>query len=137
MEKGNEQQAYVDQLLDNFSEEKISLVDFDRCKDWLRNTARVLKEVENLREDIDTMRQDYIGRISGMMKAVAAVERSSSALESTLEYLQELPSLSSHDLVSHYRKTSARFRDAFPGSFGLTLSKYRLPAKGKIPVDYK
>ncbi|MEA3296574.1 MAG: hypothetical protein U9R56_01775 [candidate division Zixibacteria bacterium] len=137
MEKDSEQQAYIDQLLDSLSEEKISRVDFDHWKAWLRDTAVVLEEVENLREDLEAMRQDYIGRISGMMKAVAAVERSDSLLESTLEYLQELPALSGRELVRFYRKASARFRDAFPGSFGLSLSKYSPSARGKFPADYK
>lgn len=97
----------------------MSLVDFDRLKEWLKHSARLAEEVEHLRTEMTVLRQDYLQRIGGMVKAIAATERRPESWESALAYLEGLPTLSAEELIGAYRKVSARFRDAFPASFGL------------------
>ncbi|MGH8015157.1 MAG: hypothetical protein ACREBV_03105, partial [Candidatus Zixiibacteriota bacterium] len=62
---------------------------------------------------------DYINRIGGMVKAVAAVERSHDKAADAVIYLESLSSMSAAELIEQYRRTSAKFRSAFPSSFGL------------------
>ena len=54
----------------------------------------------------------------GMVKAMAAVDRSGRGYEEAIASLETLPQLSGEELVACYRQTSARFRDMFPTSFG-------------------
>ncbi len=125
MENHNKHSAYVKELVNSLTGDNISFIDFDRLKDWLVETAPILTEVDQLREDIELMCQDYIGRIAGMTKAVAVVTRHPDGWESALAYLETLPSLSAGELIEQYRKTSARFRDTFPTTFGLLGDRKR------------
>jgi len=121
----NKHSAYVKELADSLSDDRISLIDFDRLRQWLIEIVPVLNEVHHLHEEKELMRRDYIGRIAGMTKAIAAVNRHPDGGESALAYLETLPSLSAGELIEQYRKTSARFRDAFPTSFGQALDRKR------------
>lgn len=125
MENHNKHSAYAGELVNSLTGDNISFIDFDRLKQWLVEVAPVLGELDQLREETELMRQDYIGRIAGMTKAIAAVNRNPDGCENALAYLEALPSLSAGELIEQYRKTSARFRDAFPTSFGLALDRKR------------
>lgn len=99
-------------------------IDFDRLRETLDLQRRFLIEHEIVQQDLAALRQDYIDRITGMVKAIAAVTkfggatRSGDALKAALEYVQSLETKSATELIEHYRLTTARFRDAFPTSFG-------------------
>jgi hypothetical protein len=121
----NEHSSYARELVSLLTEDNLALIDFDKLRDWLGEMAPVLEEVVRLREDLSLLRQDYIGRITGMTKAIAAVKRRPDGWETALAYIEMLPSLSAAELIEHYRKTSARFRDAFPTSFGLLGGRNR------------
>ena len=123
MENRNEHSTYVQELVDALTGDNISFIDFDGLRNWLRETSATLDEVVKLREDAELLRQDYIGRIAGMTKAIAAVSRCPDGWESALVYLETLPSLNANELIDHYRRTSARFRDTFPTSFGLLRNR--------------
>ena len=133
MENHSKHSAYVKELVDSLTDDKISLVDFDRLKQWLAETATVFDEVRQARDESDLLRQDYVSRIGGMVKAIAVVNRHPGQWENALTYVENLPSLSAGELIEEYRKTSARFRDAFPTSllvgrqagFGLALDRKR------------
>jgi len=116
---------YAKELVSLLTEDNLAFIDFDRLRNWLGEIAPVLDEVVQLREEVELLRRDYIGRISGMMKAIAAVKRHPDGWETALTYIETLPSLSAAELIEHYHKTTARFRDAFPTSFGLLGSRKR------------
>ncbi len=116
MEIYNKQSAYARELVDCLTADNVSLVDFDRLKEWLAELAPILDEISRLTEEVELLRRDYIGRIGGMAKAIAAVNRHPGAWESALTYVENLPSLSAGQLIEEYRRSSARFRDAFPTS---------------------
>jgi len=93
-------------------------IDFDRLRQWLTAVAPLFGQIERIKGECETLRQDYIGRVSGMMKAVAAVRRSDAGLESIAGLLESLPQMSAAELVRQYRRRSAEFRDTFGVSFG-------------------
>lgn len=125
MEDHNKQNAHVNELADSLTDDKMSLIDFDRLKQYLAETAKTHNELREVRSDLGVLRCDYINRIGGMVKAIAAVNRHPDGWETALTYLENLPSLSAGELVEQYRKTAARFRDAFPTSFGLAPNRKR------------
>jgi hypothetical protein len=133
----NEHSAYAKELVESLTGDNVSLIDFDRMRSWLLETASAFEEIIKLREEVELLRQDYIGRIAGMTKAIAAVNRRPDGWEDALAYLETLPSLDAHELIDHYRKTSARFRDAFPTSFGLLGDWKRGVDGGKEARVYK
>ena len=87
--------------------------------------------------ELELLRADYLSRIAGMVKAIAAVERSHDKATEAVGYLLNLNGMSAGELIEEYRLTSARFRSAFPTSFGLgPLISHK--AKGvKNPGDFK
>ena len=125
MENHNKHSAYAGELVNSLTGDNISFIDFDRLKQWLVEVTLVLGELDQVREEVELMHQDYIGRIAGMTKAIAAVNRHPDGWENALAFLETLPSLGAGELIEQYRKTSARFRDAFPTSFGLLVDRKR------------
>jgi len=125
LENHNKQSAYVMELVDSLTGDNVSIIDFDQLKEWLAEVAPILDKIDQLREEIGLLRLDYISRIGGMVKAIAAVNRHPDGWENALTYLENLPSLSAGELTEEYRKTSARFRDAFPASFGVAMDRKR------------
>lgn len=118
MEKDNNQVAHMTEMLSQLTEDNLSFIDFDRHRQWLEQMAADLPQMHRASEELAVLRGDYIERIAGMTKAIAAVERRRDLLERALAYVGKLPTMSVGDLVEQYRLTSARFRDAFPTSFG-------------------
>lgn len=96
----------------------IEEIDFDRLAAMLSEIVPELKNVQSREETILALRRDYEGRIAGMVKAMAAVDRSGKSYEEALRSLEELPGLTGEELVACYHKTAARFRDLFPTTFG-------------------
>lgn len=117
METINPHQEYIDRVTASLTDDSMALIDFDELRQWLCEIAPLLSNVEQLASECATLHEDMVGRISGMMKAVAAVQRSESGLESIADYLEALPQMNAPELVRQYRRTSARFRDAFRASF--------------------
>jgi hypothetical protein len=68
---------------------------------------------------LELLRHDYVGRLSGMLKAIAAVDRRHATGSEILAQLEALPGCSTEQLIEQYRRVSARFRDTFPASFGM------------------
>ena len=96
-----------------------------------------LQRAEKTESELELLRSDYLSRIAGMVKAIAAVERSNDKASEAVVYLENLNGMSAGELIEEYRRTSARFRSAFPTTFGLgPLTSHK--AKGvKNPGDYK
>ena len=117
METINPHQEYIGQVTTSLTDDSMALIDFDALREWLCKVAPLLSDTERLQNECAALREDMVGRISGMMKAIAAVQRSDSGLEGVVDYIEALPQMNAEELVRQYRRTSARFRDAFGASF--------------------
>ena len=119
MERIKQQKAALEEFSGKIDSEDLAQLDFDRLRQTLDDMASSLDESVRIREELEAYRQDYIARISGMEKAIAAVRRDKSGLSVALEHLASLETMSARELIDSYNRTQARFRDAFPASFGL------------------
>ena len=137
MTNHNSGQKYLDELLISLSGDKLSEIDFDKLTAWLQELKASLVNSSALQSELDLMREDYISRIAGMVKAVTIVERSSTAPEKVLAYLEDLENFNAAELIEQYRKTSHRFRIAFPTTFGLPPVLNNSSTGLKETQDYK
>lgn len=133
----NNSQKYLDELLSSLSGDKLSEIDFDKLTDCLQELKSSLADSCKLQAELKLMREDYLNRIAGMVKAITIVERSSGATEKVLAYLEDLENLSAAELIEQYRKTSHKFRIAFPTTFGLPPLSNNSFAGPKDTQDYK
>lgn len=97
----------------------------------------MLRRAEKAEFELSLLRADYSNRIAGMVKAIAAVARSYDKAAEAVGYLEKLSDLSAAELIEEYRRTSARFRSAFPTTFGLGPLALRKSRGVKNPGDYK
>lgn len=116
--------------------EELAVLDFDELRGTLQEAANRLDASKEGGDELAVLREDYIARIAGMVKAIAAVNRRGSGLAETVELIERLPTLDAESLVSTYRRVTARFRDAFPASFG-NLSLSPRPRPHDTLTDYK
>ncbi len=137
MEKSNSHSTYVAELAASLDDDHLSLLDFDRLKAWLGEIAPILKSSEAAGVELVLLREDYIARVSGMVKAIAVADRKHSRYETALALIESLPSMSAADLVDCYRRTSARFRDCFPASFTNQLEPHPRAGRTAEYSDYK
>ncbi|MFQ5499817.1 MAG: hypothetical protein ACE5FH_09105 [Candidatus Zixiibacteriota bacterium] len=119
MENAKQHLAYIESLRESLSEANLATVDFDRLLGWLDTIALQIPKIENVSQDLNILRNDYISRIGGMIKSIAAADRRRESWQEAIEAVESLQQFSAAKLVEQYRKTSARFRDTFPTSFGL------------------
>ena len=133
----NNSQKYLDELLISLSGDKLSEIDFDKLTDWLQELKVSLVNSSELQTELKLMREDYLNRIAGMVKAITIVERSSGSTEKVLAYLEDLENLTAAELIEQYRKTSHRFRIAFPTTFGLPPASNNSSARLRETNDYK
>jgi len=137
LEKDNPEISYLAELLASLDERNMSGIDFDRLKKWLATAVSKEEAYENLMSQLTAMKEDYQQRIAGMVKAMAAVDRNRDNQQQALELVDGLKDMTGEELVTCYRKTSARFRDMFPASFGLPTSCHRTKTGLKSWNGYK
>lgn len=127
----------VTELVAQLSEESLSEIDFDAIKIALETTDSGKKALKTLSGELALLREDYISRIIGMAKALAVARQTEGALMKANALVDSLPALTASQLVEQYRLASARFRDAFPASFGISgASQRRMDARRKYS-DFK
>lgn len=119
MEKINELRDYLKSTADSLSGEAIDEINFDRLIDSLNESAGHLDKIENLDNEYTQLRNDYIGRISGMIKAVAVTSKNEHSLEDSLTFIESLENQNSDELIKIYRRVQVKFQECFPASFGL------------------
>jgi hypothetical protein len=105
-------------LVASLSETGMPLIDFDQLKKWIDRQDRLTRQSEETQRDWLCLREDYCRRLAGMLKAMAAVDRRHNTGAEALELIDSLEKLTGEELVACYRRTTARFRDTFPTSFG-------------------
>ena len=118
MEKNENDIDYLTEVVVLIDEATMARIDFDELKSRLASLHDRLEAQETLAPEYALLRDDCERRIAGMAKAIAAVDRKRDRMEEALALVEELPGLTSADLLQTYRRTAARFRDSFPGSFG-------------------
>ena len=118
MEKDNQDKSYIAELLASLDERGLSLIDFDRLRNWLESSSSRWEQYDRAASELTVIREDYVQRVAGMIKALAAVDRKRDGWKQALELIDSLDNMSGQELVEAYRKTAVRFRDAFPASFG-------------------
>ena len=134
MEKNESELAYLADIREALAAEAVTMIDFDRLKIWLDQLAADLPILHRDRDEAKILREDYQNRIGGMLKAIAVAERGRPALGEALEIIDHLPARSATELIDCYRRTSARFRDTFPTSFGL-ITQRRAPANSNSQMS--
>jgi hypothetical protein len=117
-----EDSKYLRDLLAQLHDERLPQLDFDRLGEQLTEILGRIEEMVSWRQSAELLRQDYEARIAGMLKGIAAVERKRDSLAEALRVIENLSSLSCEELLACYRRTTARFRDTFPASFGYLKS---------------
>jgi hypothetical protein len=83
----------------------------------LRHAMIEHAQLERLRDDLELLRADYIARVAGMIRAIAAAGRSRDALAVADDEVAALDDMSVVELIETHRRVSARFRDAFKAGF--------------------
>lgn len=117
MTNHNVDEALIERLLSDLGDRSLPPVDLDRLADQLRLALERIRKQAEQEAELQLLREDYIARIAGMLKAVAVAARSESGTMEAADRVEQLPNLSARDLVRQYRLAAARFRDAFPTSF--------------------
>ncbi len=123
METISEQITELKLAAESLSAQSLTTLDFDQLRETLRQQVSQLTGVSTVVDDHAALRQDYIGRIAGMAKAIAVVARRRDAVERAVEYVESLGELDAKELIEQYRLTAARFREAFPGSFAVSTQQ--------------
>ncbi len=127
----------ISEILDDLNAEKLSLIDFDELRELLKMNCEESESEKVGLVELATLRDDYTARIGGMLKAIAAVDRKAGSIEDSLELIDKTQTMNAASLVSCYRRTTARFRDCFPASFGLLRERSSGRHSGIEPNDYK
>lgn len=118
MKNNNNSYTYFREIAADIVDDKLPEIDFDLLTARLTEASGQLREAAETATELELLKKDYRTRISGMAKAIGAVDRKRGSLLCALESIEKLDELSAADLVSSYRTTSAQFRDCFPSSFG-------------------
>jgi hypothetical protein len=137
VEKIDQLREYVENLCSQLHRGEVSLLDFDQMRARLEDVTKALHVYEERVDDADMLSRDYRDRISGMIKAMAAVSRNSDSWQTALDETEQLGTLTGESLIRCYRKTAARFRDCFPASFGLLPASARLSASAREMTAFK
>ncbi len=123
MEKNKSDIDYLGEVTQLIDASTMSQLDFDELARRLLAIRDALSAHEQLAVDHACLREEYQQRIAGMVKAIAAVDRKRDRWEEALALVEGLPALPVTGLLETYRRVAARFRDCFPGSFGLQMSR--------------
>lgn len=136
MEKISEYQRSLAEAVAVINGENLTALNFDSLKQMLTDIGSLLEEFRQDRASLAMLREDYKARISGMEKAIAISNRNREGMERTLELIDSLGGLSAAELIRQYTKTQARFKDAFPTSFGFLHSGQPAQSRRNLS-DYK
>jgi hypothetical protein len=117
----------VKEILDNLENETVELLDFDRLKEVLQECRSKARELKTVRSELQLLKEDYRGRLAGMLKALLACRYNACEAELAAMLADETSDLNVNELIRIYRNTAARFRQKFPSSF-----KYVAPSQSGV-----
>jgi len=127
----------VTELVAQLAEESLVEINLDVIKKTLEQSVDAGSALKQLSEELSVLREDYISRIVGMTKALAVARQTEDALADATHLVEALPAMSAPQLVEQYRRTTAKFRDAFPASFGVLASSRRRADGRQRYSDFK
>lgn len=127
-------QEKIEDALEMLDGNNLAALDLNQIKQTILLLKSSLAATDSDLEELNILRQDYIQRLSGMLKAIAALSRNKEETEEILTLIESFDQLPAAKLISIYRKVSAKFRNAFPTSFGI-INNYT--PKNKSYADYK
>jgi hypothetical protein len=135
LKNDNSINTYFRDIAADIADEKLPEIDFDLLSSRLTEASGRLQKAAGNTTELELLKSDYQTRISGMVKAMSAVDRKRGSLLSALETIDKLNEMSAAELLNTYRTTSAKFRDCFPVSFGsLSLAT---GIRSKDAADFK
>jgi hypothetical protein len=137
LEKSDSHRAYVAELMASLKDDTMPLLDFDRLATWLGEIGPLLAASESSGSELALLREDYVARISGMVKAIAVADRKNNRYETALALIESFSGMAGSELVECYRRTCSRFRDCFPASFVRQLELHPRIGRAKEYSDYK
>ena len=109
--------AYFQTVSEQLRGERLEQIDFDLLLTRLEACRERLVQMDCQFQELSLLRADYTDRISGMVKAIAAVTGTKEAMREALMLIESLETVSAEAMIALYRKIRARFRDHFPFSF--------------------
>jgi hypothetical protein len=118
-------------------DESISEIDFGEITGCLKTSESLVRRLSEAASGAETLRADYIGRIAGMVKAIAVVAPRKEACGAAVDYIETLGDMPAEGLVQEYQRVAARFRATFPSSFGLTSTATLHTAVGHDLSQFK
>ncbi len=127
-------QEKIDDVLEMLDDNNLAALDLSQIKQTILLMKNTIASNNSELEELNILRQDYIQRVSGMLKAIAALSRNREETEEILNLIESFEQMPAAKLTSIYRKVSAKFRNAFPTSFGIT--NHYAP-KTKSYAEYK
>ena len=123
-------------LLDNYDKSDLTAINVDELVEWIKSASGLLQEQADQYAELAVLRDDFTSRVSGMAKAIAVTQKHPAALHEAAQFIETLNGMTSEQLVTAYRRLSAKFRGTFPTS--LTLG---MPQNTKLEqpryADYK
>jgi hypothetical protein len=128
---------YLGSITQALAEESVSLIDFDELSRQLVVAQQAVSALSQCSKELELLRTDYVERISGMAKAVAAAENKKEESEEMLTVCMGLETASVTQLLTNYRRVSAKFRDTFPASFGLLRTTTGAVSRKRSYAEYK
>lgn len=127
-------QEKINEVLEMLDDNNLAVLDLNLIKQTILNMKSSIESNETELEEFRLLRQDYIQRVSGMLKAIAALNRNKEETEEILNLIESFEQMPAEKLITIYRKVSAKFRNAFPTSFGI-INQYQ--PKNKSYAEYK
>ncbi len=119
MDSNHEIRAALSEWVELLTDERTEPMDFDHLRRTLRDAAAEIRAADSVRSQLELLADDYRRRIAGMVKAIAAVDRTRDRGRQADDVIQSLTDCPAEKLIDCYRQVQARFKDFFPASFGL------------------
>ncbi|UCD18348.1 MAG: hypothetical protein JSV44_05405 [Candidatus Zixiibacteriota bacterium] len=129
--RGDQIAAFLESLKDN----AVELIDFDKLAGFLSHMQTLCGEHERVVLEMTELKNEYRGRIVGMLKAILACRHDPEDAELAAMLTDGRAELPASRLISMYKKVAARFRSHFPASFKYLA--YELPQKSEKWQEHK
>lgn len=108
--------ATIGRTLDQLRDPTLPCVDLDAFAAAIESVRTQTGGDESLRVELALLRDDYLARIIGMVKAIAVADQKRHRYGEALEFIGKLTTMTASQLIDQYRTISARFRDTFPSN---------------------
>ncbi len=129
----NDSLSFLAELRASLTDGNLPTIDFDRLTSRLADLSAMLERSLIVELELQHLRDDYLARIIGMAKAIAAARSAPDAYPQVAEFIDSLSTFTAEQLTDTYRRVSARFRDTFPTSYGQFFDHHHQPVGTSRP----